>query len=494
MPLALLAACTFVVVLPWTVRNYIEYRHVILVDTLGPINLWLDLDEAGARDAKINQLQALPQADRQDYATAQVKAILREDPLRPFRNVWPTFRHIWKAQYVEDFWIKRSFFTRPLRAAAPLGLLGDLLWVVFSFAGVAGLLHPRTDRPFKALVALWLLYSLATVLVFHVEPRYLLSIWLLLGLYAAWTPSQGWSWIADLRGRRGGWWRSWLVYGALAAVALLIVTYRNYPRILARGVQREWAMLQGNRAYAQGDFAAAEEAYRAALAANPGFVDTEIALALALRAQGQPDQAIAVLTPQASRRSILLEGLFRRALTENEDARSLLRTIEQRTGEDTQRWALAHVPVEPRETLVLGDDALDLGYIAGFAGAERVGERSYRWLSGNGAVVLPLTEPLVAGAELQIEMAAPIALSGVVEVLVNDHPALLLRPDPAWRTYHLAVPPSLAGQTTLRLELRAPTYMPMNADPASADARALSVMVHRVAVKREPSTPAAHTP
>ncbi len=493
-PLALLAACTFVVVLPWTVRNYIEYRHIILVDTLGPINLWLDLDEAGARDAKINQLQALPQADRQDYATAQVKAILREDPLRPFRNVWPTFRHIWKAQYVEDFWIKRSFFTRPLRAAAPLGLLGDVLWVVFSFAGVAGLLHPRTDRPFKALVALWLLYSLATVLVFHVEPRYLLSIWLLLGLYAAWTPSQGWSWIADLRGRRGGWWRSWLVYGALAAVALLIVTYRNYPRILARGVQREWAMLQGNRAYAQGDFAAAEEAYRAALAANPGFVDTEIALALALRAQGQPDQAIAVLTPQASRRSILLEGLFRRALTENEDARSLLRTIEQRTGEDTQRWALAHVPVEPRETLVLGDDALDLGYIAGFAGAERVGERSYRWLSGNGAVVLPLTEPLVAGAELQIEMAAPIALSGVVEVLVNDHPALLLRPDPGWRTYHLVVPPSLAGQTTLRLELRAPTYMPMNADPASADARALSVMVHRVAVKRELSTPAAHTP
>lgn len=172
----------------------------------------------------------------------------------------------------------------------------------------------------------------------------------------------------------------------------------------------------------------------------------------------------------------------------------MLRTIEQRTGEDTQRWALAHVPVEPRETLVLGDDALDLGYIAGFAGAERVGERSYRWLSGNGAVVLPLTEPLVAGAELQIEMAAPIALSGVVEVLVNDHPALLLRPDPAWRTYHLAVPPSLAGQTTLRLELRAPTYMPMNADPASADARALSVMVHRVAVKRELSTPAAHTP
>ncbi len=493
-PLAILVACTFVVVLPWTIRNYIEYRHIILVDTLGPINLWLDLDEAGARDAKINQLQALPQADRQDYATAQVRAILREDPLRPFRNVWPTFRHIWKAQYVEDFWIKRSFFTRPLREAAPLGLLGDILWLGFSFAGVVGLLHPRTDRPFKVLVALWLLYSFATVLVFHVEPRYLLSIWLLLSLYAAWTLSQGWSWITDLRGLQRGWWRGWLVYGTLAALALLIVTYRNYPSILARGIQREWAMLQGNRAYARGDFAAAEQGYRAALAADPGFVDTEIALALALGAQRQPQKAISVLTPQASRRSILLEGLFRRALTEDAEARGLLRTIEQRTGEDTQHWALAHVPVEQRDSLVLGDDALDLGYIAGFAGAERVGERSYRWLSGNGSVVLPLLEPLVAGAEVQIEMAAPIALDGVLHVRLNDHQATLLRPNADWRTYHLAVPPGLAGQTRLRLELNAPTYLPMHADPTSDDARALSVMVHRVAVNRGPSTPTAHMP
>lgn len=492
-PLGILAACTFVIVLPWTIRNYIEYQHIILVDTLGPINLWFDLDEAGARDAKINQLQALPQADRQDYATEQVKAILREDPLRPFRNVWPTFRHVWKAQYVEDFWIKRSFFTRPLREAAPLGLFGDLLWLVFSFAGVAGLLHIRTDRPIKVLVGLWLLYSFATVLVFHVEPRYLLSIWLLLSLYGAWTLSEGWHWLAGLH-KRGQAGRGWLVYGAVAALAVLIVTYRNYPAILTRGVQREWSMLQGNRAYSRGNFAAAEQAYRAALEADPGFVDTEVALALALRAQDQTKEAIAVLTPNGSRRSILLEGLFRRALSDDEQARGLLGTLEQRTGEDTQQWALAHVPVEPRAMLALGDDALDLGYIAGFAGAETVGERSYRWLSGSGSVVLPLAEPLVAGDEVQIEMAAPIALNGGLQVRMNDGPPLLLRPDAAWRVYHLVVPPGLAGQRKLRLTLQAPTYLPMKTDPNSSDARALSVMVHRVAVKRDSGASVARVP
>ena len=32
--------------------------------------------------------------------------------------MWSTFRHIWKAQFVEDYFVKRSFFTRPLRQAA----------------------------------------------------------------------------------------------------------------------------------------------------------------------------------------------------------------------------------------------------------------------------------------------------------------------------------------------------------------------------------------
>ena len=481
LPFGVLVACTLAIVLPWTLRNWIVYQRVIPIDTLGPINLWLDLEDTSLRSAKIEFLRTLPQADRQAYATARVREILSVEPLRPFRSVWPTFRHIWKAPYVEDLWVKQSFFTRPLREAAPIGLAGDVIWLVISLAGVVGLLHPATDRPFKLMIGLWLLYSFATVLVFHVEPRYLLPIWLLLGLYAAWTLSAGWSWIASLRTRPL---RASLVYSAVAALLLLIVTYRAYPAIISRGVQRELAMARGDRAYAGADFAAAEQAYRAALVADPGFVDGEVALALALGAQQRPQDAIAALKPDESRRSTLVAGLLSRAAGDQQRARELLSSIEALAGEDAQRWSLDHLVVEPRETLTLGDGALDLGYISGFALSERSGAQSYRWLLGDGEIVLPLEQPLTAGATVVIDLAAPLDLGGPLRLQLADGPAVTLQPDPEWRSYRLAVPPALVGQQKLRLRLHAPTRLPMHDDPASNDPRALSVMVHSVAVER----------
>ena len=480
-PFVVLALCTLSIVLPWTARNWIVYQRFILIDTLGPINLWLDLEGTELRTPKIEQLRQLPQADRQAYASAQVSEILRADPLRPFRNVWPTFRHIWKAQYVEDFWVKRSFFTRPLREAAPLGLAGDLLWLVAAFAGLIGILHPATDRPFKALLGLWLVYSFVTVLVFHVEPRYLLSIWLLLGLYGSWTLSCGRRIGDGLHYRR---WRAALAYGVTLGIALLFITYRSYPALIGRGVQREQQMWRGDQAYRRGDYPAAEGAYRAALSADPQFVDTEISLALSLAAQGRAADAQAVLDPGDSRRSAVLVGLLSRAAGDEAQARALLSTIEQRSGEDAQRWTLDHVPVEPRNALVLGDDALDLGYIAGFAGGEWNGDLSFRWLTGAGELVLPLAQPLAAGDMLSIQLAAPVGLDGPLQIQLNDRPVAALRPDAQWRVYRFAVPPALAGQRRLHVRLHAPTYLPMYANPESNDPRALSVMVHRVAVEQ----------
>ncbi|HEY0604272.1 MAG TPA: glycosyltransferase family 39 protein [Herpetosiphonaceae bacterium] len=478
-PFAVLAACTLAIVLPWTARNWIVYQRFVAIDTLGPINLWLDLEGTELRTQKIEQLRQLPQADRQAFATEKVREILSVEPLRPLRNVWPTFRHVWKAQYVEDLWVKSSFFTRPLREAAPLGLASDLFWLIAAFAGLIGLLHPATDRAFKVLIGLWLVYSFATVLVFHVEPRYLLPIWLLLALYGSWTLSSGIGWIAGLRRQP---WRAALVYGAVLAIAALFVTYRDYPSIIARGLQRDWHMRSGDQAYARADYPTAEREYRAALDADPQFVDSEIPLALALAAQGRSADARSVLSPGDSRRSGIVSGLLSRDAGDEEQARTLLSTVEQRAGEDAQRWTLDHVPVRPRAALVLGQDALDLGYIAGFAGSEQAGDLSYRWLLGAGEIVLPLTTPLVAGDSIGLTIAAPLPLSGQLQVRINGGPAIMLRPDPQWREYRLAIPPALAGQTELRLSLSAPTYLPMREEEESDDPRSLSVMVHRVVV------------
>ncbi|MBV9788049.1 MAG: tetratricopeptide repeat protein, partial [Chloroflexi bacterium] len=401
------------------------------------------------------------------------------EPLRPLRNVWPTFRHVWKAQYVEDFWVKSSFFTRPLREAAPLGLASDLFWLVATFAGLIGLLHPATDRAFKVLIGLWLVYSFATVLVFHVEPRYLLPIWLLLALYGSWTLSRSLGWIAGLRRQP---WRAALVYGSVLAIAVLFITYRDYPTIIARGVQRDWHMRSADQAFARADYVTAEQEYRAALKADPQFVDSEIPLALTLNAQGRTEEARSVLKPEDSRRSGIVAGLLSRDAGDETTARTLLSTVEQRSGEDAQRWTLDHVPVQPRQALVLGQDALDLGYIVGFAGSELAADLSYRWLLGEGEIVLPLDAPLAAGDSIGLTLAAPLPMKGPLQVRINGGPIQLLRPDPQWREYRLAIPSALAGQTKLRLSLSAPTYLPMREEAESDDPRSLSVMVHRVVV------------
>lgn len=184
--IAIVSLGCLLVVLPWTARNYVEYRHLIPVDTLGQINLWLDLDRVADRVKNIETLRGMPQADRAPYAMARTREILAADPLRPLANVWPTFQHIWKAQYIEDFFVKQSFFTRPLRETAWLGLCGDLLWLALSVGGVWRLAgQAREGWHNRIFVLLWLGYSLFTVLLFHVEPRYLLPIWTLLALYGS---------------------------------------------------------------------------------------------------------------------------------------------------------------------------------------------------------------------------------------------------------------------------------------------------------------------
>ncbi|MBA3946258.1 MAG: phospholipid carrier-dependent glycosyltransferase [Herpetosiphonaceae bacterium] len=477
-PFAILAMTTLLIVLPWTARNWLTYHRFIPVDTLGPINLWLDLGDASERTPKIEQLRRLSQADRQAYATAQALAILAHDPLRPVRPMWSTFQAVVKAQFIEDFFVKRSAYNRALRPVVPLGLLGDLLWLVWMVSGLVGLLHPATDRPFKWVMSSWLLYSVATVLIFHVEPRYLLTIWLLLAMYGSWTLAQGADIVRMLRPHAI---RALLVTGVAGAFLLLFVTYRNYPALLLQGLQREQAFGRGKAAFHSNNYPAAEAAFRMALATDPTYIDTKVALAAVLGAEGRPTDGAALLNAHASQQSELMLGALLRAAGDVDQAAPLLEEGERLVNLDVQQWAQTELRPEPRNVVTLGTN-LDLGYIRGFALGEQVNDHSLRWLEGEGDITLPLPAPLAVGSVVVLEVAAPIPLNGPVQVQINDGVRLNIQPQAQWRSFVLPVPLEAAGQTSLRLHLRAPAFTPMKRDPASNDPRSLSVMVHQVAV------------
>jgi 4-amino-4-deoxy-L-arabinose transferase-like glycosyltransferase len=490
-PLFLVAACCLAVVAPWTARNYLVYQRFIPVDTLGPINLWLDLDAPSRRSQHIDELRRIPQADRQAYALAQVRAILADDPLRPFRALWPTFRHIWKAQYVEDFFVKQSFFTRPLREAAPLGLLGDLLWFGYTLAGLIGLAAPvREGWHNRLFVLAWLGYSLLTVLIFHVEPRYLLPIWTLIGLYGAGALARAQRWMraAGQEGAAAARLRAIIARrAAILPIGLglvfiwLLFSYRDYPAIIAGGLARERALVAGERAYASGDYAAAERAFRAALAAQPNFVDAQVNLALALAAQGRSAEAAEVVRAGGSRRAELLAAsLALRLGRDVETARATLARIEATAGEAIQHWARVWLRPPPATALILGDGQ-DLGYLEGFSSPEYSPNGSFRWLAATGRVVLPLPHALHPGATLVLRMAGGRPGATPLEVRVAGGPP---QPVPVqggqWRVYRLLLPATTVQQRQLAIELRAPPFVPARLDPSSNDLRIVSLMVSAI--------------
>jgi 4-amino-4-deoxy-L-arabinose transferase-like glycosyltransferase len=488
-PVLIFALATAAVVLPWTLRNYLVYERLILIDTIGPVNLWLHIEKYEARG--VEMLQGLPQADRQVFAVEDTMRIFREDPAGffplLFRNAEFHFRHIWKAQFVEDFLVKRSFYGRPLRELWPLGAAGDLLWFGFTLAGLAALVAPLHQREgmFRWLALCWIGYTVFAMMIMHIEPRYLLPVWLLLALYGSWLLANPRDLLARFRQHR--------LHGILAAAVAvaflaLVFSYRNYPDIIARGIERETHNAAGMRALAAQEYDTAVQELQVAVDAQPTFTDTRANLALALAAQGNYDAAWQALGGADSQRMSIIRGMLERAQNDPQAAAVYFTDAETRAGEDAQQFALEWLPVPPVSALELGSGR-DLGYIAGFSPGETVQQGTqppdtYRWLQGEGQIVVPLPQPLRADSVVVLRLAAGRPDTVPLTVRFGDVQALTVPVSGAgWRVYRLAVPPDLAGQQVLSLTLEAPTFIPAHVYSDSVDTRPLSLMVSGVHVQ-----------
>jgi hypothetical protein len=113
---------------------------------------------------------------------------------------------------------------------------------------------------------------------------------------------------------------------------------------------------------------------------------------------------------------------------------------------------------------------------------------SYRWLQGEGQIVVPLPEPLQAGSAVELRMTSgwpePVPLT---VGFVGAEPAQRVTfpvQSGNWRVYRLMVPEALVGQQQLAVTLDAPIFIPAHRYPQSVDVRPLSLMVSGVEVER----------
>jgi 4-amino-4-deoxy-L-arabinose transferase-like glycosyltransferase len=516
LPFCLFTFAFCLVILPWTARNYMTYGGLILIDTTGAENLWLDNDPAG-REAVKAQLFALgdDRLARQQLAAAQGQAAILADPARFLAKAQAELLKLFALEYSDDMLARPAIWLPPAEVWARL-LLGDGLWLLILLAGGYGLGRVASDtlqalvtslrerkqiditksrwRRLSAigyrlsataspglLLGPWALYIMVTALIFHVELRYRLPLYPVLLPYAA-IALAGEGKRQEVKSKRLIW--RWLAAGLLPfTFCLLTLLHAPYPALAAQLGGKHLALAAAERSLAQGDAPGSEAAAARALAADEGSALARVALARAALLRGDAPAAEALLReasaaiPRHPHAHLLLGDLLRQR-GELEPARAEL-AFESGSLQDLQSWAWERFASPPPAALALGD-GLDLGFLRGFhpVGA---GEQGYRWTQGSAALRLSAS----AGGDLLLRLASgrPDGAATALQVLVNGQPLATLSVAAEWQEYRLPLPPGAVGALTV--ELRSVTFAPRSFDRASPDGRQLGVMVDGAQVAAE---------
>ncbi len=448
------ALAAALVILPWTARNAVVYRALIVVDTTGAENLWLDNDPTG-REAVKRQLYALgdDRAARQRLASARGLAVIVDQPGRFFAKVGREATALVALEFFDDLRDRPGIWVRPAEVWLRL-VLGDGGWLLLLLIGGAGLW--RLPRRLGWLWLPWAAYVALTSLIFHVELRYRLPLYPVLLISAAE--------VLTVRSARAPRWR-WL--GAGATVAALLGTPAPAPPVSARGAAggpqalgalawrrrggaatRPWLTLArvtlARQALARYDGAAALSLADAAIAARPAQPYAHLLRGDLLRQRGDLAAAGAEFA------------------------------WETRSLEDLQRWSWNVLGSSPPAALRLGQ--ADLGWLAGFHAAEKGGV--FRWTTARARLKVPAgargaTLRIASGREAITVTFALLDAAGTVQQRLtapvgHDWQAIELPPEFA------------AGGPGYVLEMGAPTFRPRNRDRASPDNRALGMQLESI--------------
>jgi hypothetical protein len=485
------------VVAPWTLRNYVTYGGLILIDTTGAENLWLDNDRAG-REAVKAQLFALGEdrLARQQLASQEGTAAIVADPQRFAAKAWGEAQKFFALEYAVDMRERPEIWLPPLEVWLRL-ILGDALWLLLLYAGSFGLsafwlrdtlaattLRGRlwvVLRSPAALFAPWCLYVFLTVLMFHVELRYRLP------LYPALLPYAALLLCGALALRRQQ--HQWLIAvgGALPVVLCLalMLLHRSYPALAWQLANKHRLLAHAETTLQRGDLAEAQLAAARVLAYDDSSALARVILARAALLNDDAaaseywvDAAIAAIPdhPYAH----LLRGDLQRNAGQVEEARAAF-TFENSSREDLQAWSWQHFNASPTARLEVGD-GLDLGFIGGFH-KPRAEDAGFRWTTDVARLRL-YASPATNKLALDLASGRPIdAPAPTVQVLVNDALVASVTLSPTWQEY---VVPLEGVSGDIVVELRSSTFRPRQFTPDSADGRVLGVMLATAELRAAP--------
>ncbi len=476
LPALLFSIATVVTIAPWSIRNTLTYGGLILIDTTGAENLWLDNDPAG-REAVKAHLYALgdDRLLRQQLATERGIAAITNHPDWFLAKVGRELRSVLALEYADDMRERQAIWVPPAEVWLRL-LLGDALWLLLLVAGAAALLAPRpptmpaaTPDP-RWLLGLLAAYVLLTTLLFHVELRYRLPLFPVLLPLAALL----------LTGVLRLHWRG----GALVTVLLiLLLLHRPYPLLAWQLGSKHLHLSRAAAALTNGNPAAALAAARTAQQYDESSALARVAQAQAHRAANDPAAAEAALREAiallpAHPYAHLLLGDMLRQRGELAAARAEL-GYETAALQDLQAWAWHHFRSPPPTTLSIGD-GLDLGFVQDFHAATPARQPPHRWSRGTARMRLRVP-PNSTCLHLRLHSGRPDGSAVPVDLLLDGQPHARLEVAARWQDYTAPLPAGTAGE--IQITLHSPTFTPRTFDPASPDGRTLGVQVAAISMQ-----------
>lgn len=399
LPGILLVGAALLVILPWSVYNFLHYGRLILVDTTGGYNFWLGTQGGQfdhAQEVHQTLLEIPDPASRQAYAYRQGWVTITADPRGFLQGRLTEAGQLLRINYSADERLVDGFVLGEVSVPHLLALflLDDTLYVFLVPLALLGLLL-RGEQPGRGLILFWMGYSLLLAVGFFAIGRFRLSLFPFLALYAAaalverpWRRASE----QDEEGspRRPFSWKRMLAAGLLTVVFWVIVlpSYVGpYPGSLQstllglRGRRAALHLARAEQAISDGDLDRAWELIERASAFRPDGVHplatAQVVRAQWLRARGDDQGALDVIEDSRWYQAYLLRGDVLRSWGDLEGARAQF-GVRAVIGRNPTAWAWEHLqPPAMREIDVGG--GLDLGLVDGFYAGEQDGEMTYRW-------------------------------------------------------------------------------------------------------------------
>ncbi len=478
---ALLAAASLVVVLPWSLHNLSRYGHFVLVDTVGSYVLYIDNTDLSFKEVNSDLQRFENQGERQEYAFAQGFEWIANHKAKFAARTLERMATSWAIDPFTDF---RYPVRDKLPGTAPIlrdmyALSATVAYLLLTVLALGGLLAaPRTDL--KILALLYLAAYVITIGLSNNEFRYRLPVLALTSGFAGYAlAAQGAFWPLRFEGR----WRR----GPVAACALsLLFVAVSLPLVwpgLTRAVEARMAEaaapgLDGpaQRAEALEKVAALDRVYAApwrdagvARERVPG--DTKALEDLKKAVQ---------LEPGDWRSTIELALNFRRA-NQPRKAASVTNNIPPTFNKimlDRAYSGCASGCALPEFVDVGGDD---LGFVRGFYVGEESGSQppfTFRWSESSASIRLSASSTARRVVVRAIGLPGPLGepLSVRWTVRTADRQDTYERTmDAAWKDYAFDLPPGTARESAIEVALTAVARR-----PSTDDRRELAVAVDSV--------------